>query len=354
MRHLPVHWSEGMFLRPHHFQAADRHWGEKLALSQTAEDPCSYGIVRIEIDPTALANRQLELRACQARLRDGTLVWLEPGEEPDRINLEQASKEIGTLSASLDEAIQAADAVRVYLAVPRFDPSGPNVSPPGPADRSRVTTFRQTLQDDTSGGNDQEIEFRRLNVRLRLSTEDLSGYELLQIAQIRQAGNREAAPEIDPDYFPPMLSVDAWPPLGRDLVQSIYDLLGRKVTMEGVLGFEHLRGKFPQVLVAPSRGSVVPWVRAARLEQGQKERMPALDLREPLEKMRDVTLKREADRYQPEFGQTVRVYTLYGREAYFFDEENRLLGDMAGMRPLADGKTDPFFVSQEPMLPPSL
>ncbi len=128
----------------------------------------------------------------------------------------------------------------------------------------------------------------------------------------------------------------------------------RKVTMEGVLGFEHLRGKFPQVLVAPSRGSVVPWVRAARLEQGQKERMPALDLREPLEKMRDVTLKREADRYQPEFGQTVRVYTLYGREAYFFDEENRLLGDMAGMRPLADGKTDPFFVSQEPMLPPSL
>ena len=229
MRHLPVHWSEGMFLRPHHFQAADRHWGERLALSKAADDPCSYGIVRIDIDPTALANRQLELRACQARLRDGTLVWLEPGEEPDRINLEQASKEIGALSASLDEAIQAADAVRVYLAVPRFDPSGPNVSPPGPAERSRTNTFRQTLQDETSGGNDQEVEFRRLNVRLRLSTEDLSGYELLPIAQIRQAGNREAAPEIDPDYFPPMLSVDAWPPLGRDLVRGIYDLIGRKV-----------------------------------------------------------------------------------------------------------------------------
>lgn len=229
MRHLPVHWSEGMFLRPHHFQAADRHWGERLALSNTANDPCSYGIVRIDIDPTALANRQLELRACQARLRDGTLVWLEPGEEPDRINLEQASKEIGTLSASLDEAIQAADAVRVYLAVPRFDPSGPNVSPPGPAERSRTNTFRQMLQDETSGGNDQEVEFRRLNVRLRLSTEDLSGYELLPIAQIRQAGNREAAPEIDPDYFPPMLSVDAWPALGRDLVRGIYDLIGRKV-----------------------------------------------------------------------------------------------------------------------------
>ncbi len=128
----------------------------------------------------------------------------------------------------------------------------------------------------------------------------------------------------------------------------------RMVTMEGVLAFEHLRGKFPQVLVAPSRGSLIPWVRAARLEQGQKTREPALDLREPLEKMRDVTLKREADRYQAEFGRNVRVYTLYGREAYFFDDENRLLGDMAGMRPLTDGKSDAFFSSQEPMLPPSL
>jgi hypothetical protein len=128
----------------------------------------------------------------------------------------------------------------------------------------------------------------------------------------------------------------------------------RKVTIEGVLGFEHLRGKFPQVFVAPSRGSVVPWVRAARLEQGKKERLPALDFRERLEKMRDVTLKREADRYQPEFGMNVRVYTLYGREAYFFDEENNLLGDLAGMRPLTDGKGEPFFQSQEPLLPPSL
>jgi hypothetical protein len=128
----------------------------------------------------------------------------------------------------------------------------------------------------------------------------------------------------------------------------------RKVTIEGVLGFEHLRGKFPEAFVAPSRGSILPWVRSARLEAGQKMRLPALDFRERLEKMRDVVLKREADRYQPEFGKNVRVYTLYGREAYFFDEENNLLGDLAGMRPLNDGKLDPFFQSQDPILPPSL
>ena len=229
MRHLPVNWSEGMFLRPHHFQAADRHAAERLAISAVADDPCCYGIVRLEIDPVALANRQIELRACQARLRDGTLVWLEPGEEPERASLATASAEVAKLSAALDESLQSNEFVRIYLAVPRLDPGGPNVSPPGPHDRSRSVAMRQSMQDEASGGNDQEVEFRRLNVRLKLSTEDLSGFELLPIAQIRQAGNREGAPEIDPDYFPPMLSVEAWLPLGRDVVRGVYDLIGRKV-----------------------------------------------------------------------------------------------------------------------------
>jgi type VI secretion system protein ImpJ len=229
MRHLPVNWSEGMFLRPHHFQAADRHAAERLAISTVADDPCCYGIVRLEIDPVALANRQIELRACQARLRDGTLVWLEPGEEPERASLATASAEVAKLSAALDEPLQSNEFVRVYLAVPRLDPGGPNVSPPGPHDRSRSVAMRQSMQDEASGGNDQEVEFRRLNVRLKLSTEDLSGFELLPIAQIRQAANREGAPEIDPDYFPPMLSVEAWLPLGRDVVRGVYDLIGRKV-----------------------------------------------------------------------------------------------------------------------------
>jgi len=229
MRHLPVHWSEGMFLRPQQFQAMDRARVEELAVATAASEPCSYGIVRLEIDPAALAARQFELRRCQARLRDGTLVWLEPGEEPDRLSLEQASRQVEALKAALDDPLKEVDSVRIYLAVPRFDPAGANVSPPGPPDRSRMSVSRQPVQDDTSGGNDQEVEFRRLNVRLKLSTEDLSGFEVLPIAQIRRAGNREGVPEIDPEYFPPSLAVDAWPPLGLDVVRGVYDLVSRRI-----------------------------------------------------------------------------------------------------------------------------
>ncbi len=229
MRHLPVHWSEGLFLRPHHFQAHDRSWNERLSAATVASDPCCYGIVRLEIDPGALANRQFELRSCQARLRDGTLVWLEPGQEPDRLGLRQAADDVAKLAASLGEELNDVDRLRVYLAVPRFDPSSANVAPPGPLDRSRSHVVRQSLQDETAGGNDQEVEFCRLNVVLKLSTDDLSGFELLPIAQVRRAGNREGSPELDPEYVPPLLAIDAWPPLGRDIVRGTYDLISRKV-----------------------------------------------------------------------------------------------------------------------------
>jgi type VI secretion system protein ImpJ len=218
-----------MFLRPHHFQASDRHWAEQAALRQAAADPCGYGIVKLELDPTALANRQIQISACRAVLRDGTVVWLEPGEGPDRVSLERAVGTFSKLHAALDDALAVDDTVRVYLAVPRLDPGGANVAPPAAGDRVRYAAMRQSLQDETGGGNDQEIEFRRLNVRLLISNQDLSGFELLPIAQICRTGNREAAPEIDPDYFPPALAVDAWEPLGRGVVRSIYDLLGRKL-----------------------------------------------------------------------------------------------------------------------------
>jgi len=231
MRNLPVHWSEGMFLRPQHFQAADRYWSESIGLSIKAGEDCSYGIVRLDIDPVALSNRQFELRSCKARLRDGTVVWLEFSEEPDRLSLGDLVVESTGLASALDEPRQAKDTVRIFLAVPKLDISAANVSPPASPEAGRWRMKTQMVQDDTSGGNEQAVEFRGLNVRLLLSTDDLSGFEVLPIAQLRRASNREQAPEIDPDYFPPSLSLDAWPPLGRDVVRGTYDLVSRKVEL---------------------------------------------------------------------------------------------------------------------------
>jgi hypothetical protein len=42
---------------------------------------------------------------------------------------------------------------------------------------------------------------------------------------------------------------------------------------------------------------------------------------------------RQPDRHEESLGRTVRVYTIYGREAVFTDEHNVVIGDLAGLVP---------------------
>ena len=215
MRNLPVHWSEGLFLRPHHFQAADRHWTEATQDSQQWDHPYHYGLRAVELSEEAIANHQVQLNSCRARMKDGTLVSLDPGQEPDRVDLK--------------EAFDRESVIRVFLAIPKLKMGSVNVAPAEEPSKSRYVQQVQSSQDEDLGGNDQEVRFRELNVRLMLSTQDTSGYDLLPIAQVQRAGEKGATPRIDDQYFPPVLACDAWPPLGRDMVRAIYDIIGQKI-----------------------------------------------------------------------------------------------------------------------------
>jgi type VI secretion system protein ImpJ len=233
MSNLPVHWHEGMFLRPQHFQAADRHWADALRQSEYWDHEYNYGLREVEISSEAIANYHVQLTRCQCRMRDGTQVSLEPGNEPDRVELKPALEETEAmfLKVDLKEAFERDPVVRVFLAVPKLKLGSANVAIPGngAAGTNRFVPEPRELADESSGGNDQPIQLRKLNARLLLSTQDTSGYELLPIAQIKRAGEGEALPVLDDQYFPPLLAVDCWPPLGRDVVRAIYDLIGQRI-----------------------------------------------------------------------------------------------------------------------------
>jgi type VI secretion system protein ImpJ len=53
--------------------------------------------------------------------------------------------------------------------------------------------------------------------------------ETLPIARIKRAGETEATPRIDDDYFPPVLHAQAWSPLGLGVLRGVYDLVGEKM-----------------------------------------------------------------------------------------------------------------------------
>lgn len=103
----------------------------------------------------------------------------------------------------------------------------------------------------------------------------------------------------------------------------------------GAVDYEVLRGKGearPRAIIAPGRGLLTLWLWRAKLAVGQKLRERVLDVR-GVEVVRDVTLMRHEDRDEPSLGRRVRVYTIYGREPFFADENDVVLGDLAGLVP---------------------
>ena len=210
----PVHWYEGMFLRPQHFQAADRHAREALKASEDWFQPFDWGLRAVEFDRDAVGNYALSLRACEARFKDGTKLSV-PGD---------GAVDPAELKAALGES----GVVTVYLAVPTLQAGRANVEESPTANGPRYWVDRVEVPDENTGGEEQALEVRRVRARLLLSNQDATGYEVLPLARIERSAQVEAPPQIDNAYVPPLLAIDAWAPLWQ-AIQSLYHQIGAKV-----------------------------------------------------------------------------------------------------------------------------
>ena len=217
MRHLPVHWYEGMFLRPQHFQAADRYWHELNDTALQWQQAYGYGLRHFQLDVDALSNYQVRIDRCHARLRHGTVVAIDSAGELGPVNLRPA----------LEQESQ----VTVYVAVPHLVIGRPNVGANGVAADQRFKERTEELQDESRGGNDQAIQLRALNLQVLLANKDPDGYDSLPVARIKRAGPKEAVPQLDVEFIPPLLAVDAWRPLHLDILRKVYDLLGANINL---------------------------------------------------------------------------------------------------------------------------
>ncbi len=224
MRNQAINWTEGMFLRPQHFQASDRHLIELFSTSNQLDHACNYGFVEILINEKALANFQLELLRCKARLPDGTIVAFNT-EHVDRIDLRNATRG----SNGLIKAFAENENVTVFLAVPKYVEGRPNVSTGKGEMPTRYVSFELECDDECAGGNRQALSFRDHNVRILLSTDDLQGFDCLPVCRLVRARDGET-PMLDAKYFPPCLSVNAWHELSINVFRAIYDLIGTRVS----------------------------------------------------------------------------------------------------------------------------
>jgi type VI secretion system protein ImpJ len=210
-----VHWYEGMFLRQHHFLAEHRQIVKLMQLDEKWSVHHNWGLRSIKLNTDALGNFRFVVSELTARLRDGTTI-----EVPDDGALPELD---------LKPALEANRKVTVYLGVPLLRSSHPNVAPESPSNNQRYYVITRQVDDENLGVNPQPLAFRRLNLRLLASTQDLSGYETIPLARVERSDRAEATPHLDSSFIPPVLACDAWPELSLGVLQHIYDRIGRKV-----------------------------------------------------------------------------------------------------------------------------
>ena len=67
-----VIWSEGLFLRPHHFQQHDRYLEHLLDTRCASLQAHGWGITELEIDKNLLSLGKFSIIVCKGILPDGT------------------------------------------------------------------------------------------------------------------------------------------------------------------------------------------------------------------------------------------------------------------------------------------
>lgn len=195
-----VHWSEGQFLRPHHFQAAFRFLETARGAAVDALQPYGWGFAALDVAHDAIENSLIEIRTCALRMRDGTYVSV-----PENCTLPPRDAK-----AALDKASGPLD---VYLGVPELQAVRANVQAPGEEEEGRTPRYVIDLTeryDENIGDNPQSIEVRRLRAAIFLGNEDRAGWECVRIGRIERSA---AGPRLVQSVIPPLLRMQAWAPL---------------------------------------------------------------------------------------------------------------------------------------------
>ena len=110
-----VHWSEGQFLQPHHFQQVQRSLLNTINSERTLYSPYTEGVISIEVDEDALRANRVVIKNMSAIMPDGIGLSF-----PGNCSIEP-------LTVSFD-ASKIDSLLTVYLCVPNYLEDEPNIT----------------------------------------------------------------------------------------------------------------------------------------------------------------------------------------------------------------------------------
>ncbi|MDO5681135.1 MAG: type VI secretion system baseplate subunit TssK [Pelistega sp.] len=207
-----VIWTEGMFLRPHHFQQQERYLEELSSQQLQLSTVHSYGFVEYDLlmDKTSKEN-VISIRKARGIMPSGLV-----------FNLDQT--DIKPLRLPVGELRQV-----LYLALPKYQEGGEDiVFADEPSTNARYLVDEVELVDASEislGSSTVQIGLPRF--RLFLGDDLPSNYEVLHLAKVIEVG-KEGDITLDEDFIPEVIHYRASLNLGK-WVDDVYDLLGKRI-----------------------------------------------------------------------------------------------------------------------------
>ncbi|MEA3129500.1 MAG: type secretion system protein ImpJ [Paraburkholderia sp.] len=207
-----VVWSEGMFLRPQHFQQLERYVEAYVQQRCLASHAAFWGFQSVEVDHAALALGKVALASAQGVLPDGTPFLLtEPDELPAPLDIPADAKDLTVLLALPRRRAGADDTI--------FEEQAGSLA--------RHAVYSRDIADSNAVAlGPAALQLGRPRMRLMAAAElgsQWHGIGLLRVLERRS--DRQLV--LDKHYIPPMLSADQHPVLAQYL-RELHGLLDQR------------------------------------------------------------------------------------------------------------------------------
>lgn len=222
-----VVWSEGMFLRPQHFQQFDRYV-ERLVRGRVAGTrPHAWGLTELKINRELLSIGKFAVASCRGVLEDGTPFNIpEDAEHPDAIDIPEDCR----------NAI-------IYLTLPVRHPGGAEADHPDNEESIARYGIHEYETGDSTAGSEAlaTLTVGKLRLKFLREDEERAGFVCLGLARIVEVRTDKQV-VLDDRYIPPCLISAASPALTgfmaelRGLINHRGQALAGRVSESGTKG----------------------------------------------------------------------------------------------------------------------
>lgn len=218
-----VVWSEGLFLRPQHFQQHNRFVEQQWLNQVRLHSDYGYGIHKLAMDAELLKKGQLVVTACEGIMPDGT-AFVFPGSDGDVL--------VADLTAVRGETM-------VRLALPRRRALGRLIGDNGSKSTHRYRSVSIEMEDITRDDSDPvTVDVAVPNFALKWGKDALEEWVSLPIARVQEV-REEGELILDTRFIPTCLSIQASPVL-QSALREVSALLTqrRKKLLQRISGID--------------------------------------------------------------------------------------------------------------------